>query len=169
MIETARLTLRPPVADDFDDYAALGADLKVMQFLSATGTPMNRFEEWRGFSAQVGHWTMKNFGLFTVRERETGAFVGRIGPWFPEGWPDIEVGWALRSAYWGRGYATEAARASIDYAFTHLNCAHVISLIDPNNTRSIRVAERLGERLERETTLPHLPDNRRILQYGISR
>jgi len=169
MIETARLILRPPVANDFQDYAALGADPEVMRFLSATGAPMNRFEAWRGFAAQVGHWRIRGFGMFTVRERATGAFVGRIGPWFPEGWPELEVGWTLRSNYWGRGYATEAARASVEYAFTRLDSRHVISLIDPDNTRSIRVAERVGERLECETTLPHLPDGRRILQYGISR
>ena len=76
--------------------------------------------------------------------------VGRVGCWRPEGWPGLEVGWTLRRRFWGRGYATEAARASLEYAFTTLDQPRVISLIAPDNVNSIRVAERLGERPEGE-------------------
>ena len=100
-------------------------------------------------------------------ERSSGDLVGRIGPWQPEGWPGFEIGWTLRTGYWGRGYATEAVNQCIRYAFTTLDRSHVISLIHPANVRSIRVAERVGERLEGETTILR-PDNS-VLQYGLSR
>ena len=97
------------------------------------------------------------------------AFVGQVGPWRPEGWPDLEVGWTLRSEFWGRGYATEAARAAVRYAFEELRAPRVISLITPANVRSIAVAERLGERLDGEISLPHLPPDRPVLQYAVER
>jgi len=169
LIQTDRLILREWELSDFDAYAAMMADSAVMQFLSLTGTPMTRFAAWNSFAIFAGHWLLRGFGFFAVCERETGTFVGHVGPWRPEGWPDLEVGWTLRSEYWGRGYATEAARAAINYAFEELGCARVISLITPNNVRSIAVAQRLGERLDGEITLPHLPPDRKILQYSISK
>ena len=106
--------------------------------------------------------------MFAVVERSSGALVGRVGPWYPEGWPDREIGWSLRSEYWGRGYATEAVSRCIAHAFTDLGWSHLISLIAPDNARSIRVAERVGESLEGHATLPHQPDHQ-VLKYGLSR
>ena len=136
--------------------------------ITEDGKPLSRFAAWRAFAGTLGHWTLRGFGMFAVVERETDTFVGRVGAWEPEGWPDFEIGWMLRSEYWGRGYATEAARRCIAYAFSDLHRDHVSSFIAPENTRSIRVAERIGERLEGQVTLPHLPD-RPHLRYGISR
>ena len=68
----------------------------------------------------MGHWAIRGYGFFSVEHRETGAWVGRIGPWYPEGWPGPEVGWTLSPDHRGRGYATEAARASVEFAFTEL-------------------------------------------------
>lgn len=168
ILETERLILRPFVPEDFDAFAAMYADPRVAQFVTEDGKPLSRFAAWRAFAGIVGHWTLRGFGLFAVMDRAGGTFVGRIGPWDPEGWPDFEIGWALRSEYWGRGYATEAVKRCIDYAFTELDRDHISSFIAPENTRSIRVAERVGERLEGETRLPHMPD-RKVLQYGIAR
>ena len=168
VLETERLILRPFTADDFDAFAAMYADPRVTEFVTEDGKPLERFAAWRAFAGIVGHWTLRGFGLFAVMERESGTLVGRIGPWDPEGWPDFEIGWTLRSEYWGRGYATEAVKRCIDYALTELNRDHVSSFIAPENTRSIHVAKRVGERLEGETRLPHMPD-RIVLQYGISR
>ena len=106
--------------------------------------------------------------MFAVVERGSGQLAGRIGPWQPEGWPDFEVGWSLRRNYWGRGYATEAVKACITYSFEKLGKPHLISVIHPDNHRSIRVAERVGERLEGTVTLPHAPD-KNFLQYGLRR
>jgi RimJ/RimL family protein N-acetyltransferase len=167
-LETERLILRTWKLDDFDTYARIYADADVMQFLSAHGKPMSRFDAWFSFSLLVGHWYLRGFGMFAVVDRATGDVVGRIGPWLPEGWPGFEVGWSLRREYWGRGYATEAVKACIRHSFETLGQPHVISLIDPENIRSIRVAERAGERLEGTTTLPDRPD-KPILQYGIRR
>ena len=75
--------------------------------------------------------------------------MGRAGLWQPEGWPGLEVGWLLGRPHWGRGLATEAARAALDHAFNVVGAERVISLIRPDNHPSIRVAERLGERYER--------------------
>jgi RimJ/RimL family protein N-acetyltransferase len=168
-LETERLILRMWEGRDFDALASMLAEPEVMRFLSADGKPMSRFDAWRSLCANIGHWQLRGFGMFAVLERVTGELVGRIGPWQPEGWPGLEIGWTLRSQYWGRGYATEAVNRCITYAFNELQRTHLISLIDPGNLRSIRVAERVGERLEGTTTLPHLPGDRRVLQYGLRR
>ncbi len=167
-LETQRLLLRTWEPDDFEAYAAMSAEPEVMRFLSHDGKPLSRFDAWRSFAAQVGHWKLRGFGMFAVVERTSGDLVGRIGPWQPEGWPDFEIGWTLGGKYWGRGYATEAVKACITYSFTELRRSHLISIIDPDNIRSIRVAERVGEQLEGTVTLPHLP-NRTLLQYGLYR
>ena len=101
---------------------------------------------WRNLATMVGHWTMRGYGLWAAEERASGTLAGRIGFWNPEGWPGFELGWTLRRAFWGKGYATEGARAALRFAFTQLKQPHVISLIHPENAASIRVAERLGER-----------------------
>jgi len=168
VLETERLILRPFTLDDLDAFAAMSADARVMQFLAIDGKPSSRFDAWRSLAGIVGHLALRGFGMFAIEERASGAFVGRAGPWEPEGWPDFEIGWALRSEYWGRGYATEAVKRCIEYSFTELNRAHLSSFIAPENTRSIQVAERVGERMERDTVLPHMPD-RKVLQYGLSR
>lgn len=168
-LQTERLLLRRPTLADFDSYAAMWADPDVMKYLSQSGQPMARHEAWRAFTGQAGHWSLRDFGMFAVIERVSGDLIGIVGPWLPEGWPDFEIGWTLRSAWWKRGYATEAANACLHYAFTELDRAHIVSLITPENTPSIRVAERLGERLEGEITLPHLAPEKKILQYGLSR
>ena len=166
-LETERLILRGWELADFEAYASIYAEPEVMRFLSPDGKPMSRFDAWRSFTAVIGHWYARGFGLFAVVERASGNLVGRVGPWQPEGWPGFEVGWSLRSSCWGRGYATEAAQACIHYSFEVLKKPHLISLIDPDNINSIRVAERVGEKLEGTVTLPKVP-NRTILQYGLS-
>jgi RimJ/RimL family protein N-acetyltransferase len=113
----------------------------------------------------VGHWTLRGYGLWAVEERSSGALVGRVGFWNPDGWPGFELGWLLRRSSWGRGYATEAARAVLPLAFTQLEQPHVISLIHPENAASIRVARRLGERLLGPTEVMGKP----ALVYRITR
>jgi RimJ/RimL family protein N-acetyltransferase len=145
VIETERLILRMFRESDTDAYAEMVADPEVMRFLGG-GKPASREEAWRNMAMIVGHWHLRGYGMWAVEEKAGGEMVGRVGCWKPEGWPGLEVGWTLRRRFWGRGYATEAARASIDYAFTTLGQTRVISLIAPENVNSIRVAERLGEK-----------------------
>jgi RimJ/RimL family protein N-acetyltransferase len=145
VLETDRLVLRGFEPRDFDAFAELCGDAEVMRFM---GPPVGRVDAWRLLATIVGHWTLRGYGLWAVEERATGAFVGRAGLWYPEGWPGLEVGWALRREWWGRGYATEAGRAALEWAFGALGADHVRSLIHPANARSIRVATKLGERRE---------------------
>ena len=145
-IETSRLVLRPLAAEDFEPHAAMMAHPDVAQFLSAGGSPLPRPAEWRNFAMLLGHWRMRGFGLFSVFEKSSGCWVGRVGPVEPEGWPAIECGWGLDRAHWGKGFAGEAAIAAISWIFAERHAiSRVISMIDPANRNSQRVASRIGE------------------------
>ena len=151
-LQTARLFLRMFREDDLDAYAAICADAEVMRYLG-DGKALTRGEAWRQMAMILGHWELRGYGLWAVEERSTGELIGRLGFFEPEGWPGFELGWMLRRASWGRGYATEGAERALAHAFTDLGRDRVISLIRPDNRPSLRVAERLGERLEGPTTL----------------
>src|SRR5207253_7997909 len=96
-LETPRLLLRMLRESDLDAYAAMLADPEVMRHLG-DGRPLSRPEAWRNLALMVGHWQLRGYGLWAAEERATGALVGRIGLWNPEGWPGLEVGWTLRRA-----------------------------------------------------------------------
>jgi RimJ/RimL family protein N-acetyltransferase len=162
-LETERLRLRMFRDDDLDAYARIVADPEVMRYLG-DGQPLDRVGAWRQMAWILGHWSLRGYGLWAVEERTTGALVGRIGFINPEGWPGFELGWALGREHWGKGYATEGARRALAYAFDELGRDRVISLIYPDNTASIRVAERLGEKLQGRTPLY----GHDVLIYGIS-
>jgi RimJ/RimL family protein N-acetyltransferase len=163
-IETSRLRLRPWREGDLDAYLTLTADPEVMRYLGY-GETFDREGTWRQIALFVGHWALRGYGFWAVEQRSDGAFIGRVGLWCPEGWPGLEVGWALARHYWNQGFASEAARASLDWGFRERGAAHIISLIYPGNDRSIRVAERIGERFERTVH----KFRRECLIYGISR
>jgi RimJ/RimL family protein N-acetyltransferase len=146
-LTTERLLLRRFAAADLDEWAAICANDEVMRFLGRAGG-IDRDEAWRDMAFVLGHWELRGYGLFAVVERASGDLVGRVGPWMPEGWPHLEVGWTIGRPWWGRGYATEAARASARFAFDELGADHVIHLIADGNDRSQAVAEHLGARLE---------------------
>jgi RimJ/RimL family protein N-acetyltransferase len=150
-LETERLILRPPVAEDFEPYAHLMADEATARFI---GGVQPRAVAWRGFLSVAGAWSMQGFSFFTVVEKATGQWVGRVGPWHPEGWPGTEVGWSLGAGFQGKGYATEAATAAIDWAFDHLGWSEVIHCIDPGNLASQAVAVRLGSVNLRQAQMP---------------
>jgi RimJ/RimL family protein N-acetyltransferase len=163
-LETNRLILRLFREADLDAYAEMSADLEVMQYIGI-GQPQSRSEAWRSMATMLGHWQLRGYGLWAVEEKSSREMIGRIGCWYPEGWPDLEIGWLLRRAYWGKGFAIEAAKASLQYAFQRLERSHIISLIDSQNHRSIRVAERLGEKLEGQSEI----FGRKVLVYGLHR
>ena len=162
-LETRHLTLRPFTAGDHEPYAEMCADTEVMRYLG--GRPLTRGESWRQMATMLGHWQLLGYGMWALVERQTGAFVGRVGFIDPPGWLGFELGWALARPFWGRGLAFEAAQAALDHAFQKLGRDHVISLIHPDNMRSRRLAERLGERLER--TVDFFGDE--VGVYGIDR
>ena len=162
---TERLLLRGLELSDLDAYAAICADPDVRRFLG-DGRPLERPAVWREMALLLGHWGLRGFGQWAVVERETGELVGRAGLWQPEAWPGLEVGWVLGRRYWGRGFATEAARAALHHAFSALGARRVISLIHPDNERSIRVAERLGERFDRRVELSGTPHHVYVIDGG---
>ena len=90
---------------------------------------------------------------FLVVEKSTGQVIGRVGLWNPEGWPGIELGWIIRRSHWDHGFATEASRAALEWAWQNVETDHIISVIQPDNVRSIRVAEKIGERFERAAVM----------------
>ncbi|WP_044291317.1 GNAT family N-acetyltransferase [Rivularia sp. PCC 7116] len=164
ILETNRLILRGFCEQDLDAYAQMCADEEVMRYIGK-GKVLSRAESWRSMAAIIGHWYFRGYGLWAVEERKSGEMIGRIGCWKPEGWIGLEVGWSLRRNFWGRGFATEAGKASMDFAFTKLQQSHVISLIRPDNAASRKVAEKLGEKLEGETKVL----GNKAVVYGISR
>ncbi len=147
-LRTERLRLRPFRESDLDAVARLYADPRFMRYI---GPVTDRDDAWRHMAMLIGHWQLRGYGLWAVEHEE--KFVGRIGLHFPEGWPDLEVGWALDPAVWGRGLATEGARTALAQAATVLGRPDPVSAIHPDNAASIRVAEKLGARLERRMVL----------------
>lgn len=162
---TEHLILRPPSREDFDGWAAFYADPETMRFL---GGVVPRAAAWRTLCAMAGAWHINGFAMFSMIERATGKWVGRAGPWQPEGWPGTEIGWGVAAEFAGRGYAREAAIASIDYAFTMLGWDEVIHCINPENTSSIRLAERLGAVNQGPTALPAPFENERVDRWAQS-
>jgi RimJ/RimL family protein N-acetyltransferase len=142
-LETERLLLRAWKAEDFEEHARHMADPDVMRYL--TGEPMSRSEAWRYMAGLIGHWALRGYGHWAVERKADRLFLGRVGLWNPEGWPGLEVGWTLGKEHWGQGYAGEAGRAALDYAFTTQSVDRMISVIDPRNEASQKVAARLGE------------------------
>ena len=163
-LETDRLILRMFREDDSAAYARICADSEVMRYL-ADGRPLSALEAWRSMAFHVGHWQLRGYGHWAVEEKSSGSFAGRIGFLNPAGWPGFELGWTLGREFWGQGYATEGARRALKYAFEEMDRDHVISLIQPQNKASIKVAERLGEKLEGQTEV----FDHRVLIYGIDR
>jgi len=105
-------------------------------------------ETWKHMAMIVGHWHLRGFGMWGVFERDSGRLAGRVGFHQPDGWPGFELGWTMGRMSWGKGYAPEAGRAAAAWGMEQLGLRHIVSLIHPSNERSIRVAEKLGERLE---------------------
>ena len=145
-LETDRLILRELRPEDVEDHIAMMLDPETARFLSPTGAPRDRADEWRAVACYIGHWRIRGFGFMSVIEKATGAWVGRVGPWMPEGWPGLECGWAIRSDRRGKGYAPEAAIAAVKWTFDRFpDLPRIISVIDPANTGSQAVARKIGE------------------------
>jgi RimJ/RimL family protein N-acetyltransferase len=166
VIETERLILRPTQAEDFEPWAAFMADEPSSRYI---GGVQARSQAWRGFMSVAGAWSMVGFSMFSAVEKESGRWVGRLGPWMPEGWPGTEVGWGVIRECWGRGYATEGAAAAIDWAFDHLGWTEVIHCIDPDNVASQNVARRLGSALRGRGRLPKPFEDTPVDIWGQSR
>jgi RimJ/RimL family protein N-acetyltransferase len=177
-LETDRLVLRVPEARDRDGYAAVFADPEVLRFLGLTPWTPTPEESSAGIDRMRRHWDRHGIGLFSVVRKSDRRLLGRVGflLWDAERWVsamreqlsgalETEIGWTLGSEFWNRGYATEAALACRDWALGELGLTRLVSVIAPGNTPSIRVAEKIGETLERED-LPGQFD-RRVDLYSL--
>lgn len=148
VLVTDRLRLRGWSLDDLPAFTRLNANPDFMTYFG-NGQPITQTDSWKVMATIAGHWHLTGFGLWLVEERDTGAFVGRVGLIHMDEWPATEVGWGIHPEHWGKGYATEAAAASAYWGFQNLSLDSLISIIDPRNQPSIAVAERLGEQFDR--------------------
>lgn len=163
-LETERLIMRMYCEEDFETFARILSDAETMTYLGE-GVPIPRDEAWRKFAFLINHWVLRGYGMWAIEEKASGQVVGHVGVFYPEEWPELEVGWTLLREHWGQGFATEAGQAAMDWCFEELGREKVSSVIRPGNERSIRVAEKLGESFERKVTIgEHV-----CLIYSISR
>jgi RimJ/RimL family protein N-acetyltransferase len=142
-LDTPRLILRPPRTADLDAWAEMMQDEPTARFIGGV-TP--RSICWRQLMTMIGAWHSQGFAMFSVIEKASGRWVGRLGPWQPEGWPGTEIGWAICREHWGKGYAGEGATAATNWAFDVLGWSNIIHSIAPGNIASRRVAQKLGSR-----------------------
>ncbi|MFH8788173.1 GNAT family N-acetyltransferase [Streptomyces roseoverticillatus] len=154
---TPRLTLRRWRADDLDPMAAVNADPEVMRWIG-DGSVQDRERTSEAIASWEREWDERGVGLFAVEVRQSRRLAGFAGlsvpSYLPEILPAVELGWRLGRPFWGRGLATEAARAVLDFAFRDRGLARVVSVHNAGNDASAAVLRKLGMRRERETTHP---------------
>ena len=151
-IETERLLLRQWRDGDWVGLRRTYGDPEVMSWIGTTAADL------AATAAAVGrmsmHWRLLGYGMFAVEERSSAEIVGRVGlmlhPDLPLDGPKVEVGWTLQRSAWGRGYATEAAMASLELGFRRLGLPQIFSMTRPDNARSRAVMERCGLTLRGE-------------------
>ncbi len=165
ILYTERLMLRVPDGRDLDGFAAFEANEETTRYL---GGVKSRAAAWRMMATIAGSWLTNGYSMFSVIERETGRWVGRLGPWQPEGWPGPEVGYGVLPEFAGRGYAYEACVAAMDYAVDVLGWNDICHTINPDNARSIALAQRLGAVNRGPTQLPDPLREVRVDNWGQS-
>ncbi|SRR5579885_64832 len=147
-LETERLRLRPVADEDLEHFAALYADPDVMRFIGNRGAlPREQARERLDF--MIDHWRRHGFGMWSLFRKADGAFVGRCGLRYMDTTMDIELGYTLGKPYWGQGFATEASRAVVRYAFEVMKVGRLVAIADPANAASINVMKKLGMTFER--------------------
>jgi RimJ/RimL family protein N-acetyltransferase len=163
-LETERLRLRQFRDGDLDAYARITGDAETMRYI-ARGKPFDREQARRSLGYIFGHWRIRGYGLWAAEEKASGALIGRIGLLRPDGWPGLEVAWLVARERWQEGFATEGSRAALGHAFAVLGERRAVSLIVPENTASIRVAEKLGMRYAE----PRQIEGKSVSIYAIER
>jgi RimJ/RimL family protein N-acetyltransferase len=160
-IETKRLLLRPLEPDDVDDVVALHAHPEVRRFVPA----VDRAQAVHWLQNTGREWDAHGHGLMGIIEVETGRFVGRTGLKYWPQFGEVEVGWVLDPGVWGRGLATEAGRACVEWGFDRLDVPYITAMIRPDNDRSLQVAERLRMTPLRDDFLNHIP----VIVHAVTR
>ena len=142
-IETERLCLRAFTPDDLDELFTVFGDAEVMRYISG-GKPRSREDTKKGLLSSLAGWQRRGFGLWAVVVKESKKMIGYCGLIFLDDTPEIEVAYGLARAYWGKGYATEAALASLRFGFDELKLKRIVAVVNPENIPSQRVLEKLG-------------------------
>ena len=157
-VETDRLRLRPFTEADLDRYLAIHTTPEVRASLHIADS-FDREAAWGQMAHHLGQWALRHSGQWGVELKSTGELIGRAGTHRPEraDWPGLECGWTFDPAHWGRGYATEAGRATVEWAWANHDVDRLYSVILPTNGASQAVAERLGFTLLEERTLAFFP------------
>ncbi|SMY06223.1 GNAT family N-acetyltransferase [Flavimaricola marinus] len=151
MLHTQRLVLRRPAPGDWEQVGAFMMSERSV----GIGGPLTLGQAWRSFASELGHWEILGCGMWAVTQRGDDTAIGLVGPWCPADWPETEIGWLLFSPdLEGTGIVTEAARAAITHAWDVLGWDTIVSYIAPSNTRSIRLAEKLGAVLDPDAPQP---------------
>jgi RimJ/RimL family protein N-acetyltransferase len=167
VIETARLILRPWRSDDIAANTAMLSDPDTARFITPDGKAITtEIAGWRNAAVISGHWALYGFGMFAVEEKSSRRYIGRVGPWSPPAWPGFEVGWGIDRECRGKGYAVEAARASIDWVFSTFEIDEIIHCIESSNARSQAVARRLGARRDGDVDLSGKINERWVTSRG---
>ncbi|MEP2717556.1 GNAT family N-acetyltransferase [Pseudophaeobacter sp.] len=139
-LETKRLVLRGPEAEDYPNFEATFSSYRA-RFM---GGPLNPYESWMLYAAEIGHWQIHGFGMWMIHDRVTDETYGMAGGWMPAGWPEKEIAWIIWPDAAGHGYALEATNAARAYFYETMGWETAVSYLDPKNLDSIRLAERLG-------------------------
>jgi RimJ/RimL family protein N-acetyltransferase len=155
-LETPRLLLRLPEISDAEPFMDIFWDPEVVEKKQVTLTeaPGDVALATRKTAALVEHWDVRGYGLWTVVEKASGQVIGCVGLQLWKGWPGVELAWIIHRSRWGQGLATEAAVAALDWAWANTKIDHIISLINADDLRSMRVAAKVGERFERADVDP---------------
>lgn len=140
-LETPRLLLRVPEERDFDGFCELMTDPVATAQLGGISEPATI---WRSLASLIGHWSIRGYGFFSVEDKATGEWLGRVGPWYPYGWVAPEIGWGVLRRCWRQGIASEAAAACMDFAVDTLGWRRVVHVITTENKASQAVAAKLG-------------------------
>ena len=146
VLKTQNLILRGPKKLDIEPTIGFLQNEQRSVFFGALA---NRGDAWRWFALNIGHWHLHGFGYFTIVTKRK-EIAGLCGVWFPEGWPEPELGWVVFDNFEGKGIAFEAAKAVRSWAYSKLGFTTIISNIVPKNNRSIALAKRLNARYEKE-------------------
>lgn len=166
ILTTERLTLRAPQGSDFDAIVPFITSDRA-RFVGG-GADKDAGHAWRILAIFAGHWQLRGTGVFIMTDRVTGRPIGSVGPWYPGDWPEPELGWSVWSAEdEGQGYAHEAMVAIRRHVYADLGWSTAVSYIDPSNTRSAALAQRLGCRLDPTAPAPQRDDPVQIWRHPV--
>lgn len=162
-ISTERLTLRPHQMADFPPlYDLFGSDRA--RFM---GGPFPPKDMWYWIASEVGSWPLMGFGSWGVERSEDKTFLGQVGINQPQHFPETEIGWVFLAEFEGKGYASEAAQACLDWWWADPARGSLVSYIDPKNSRSLALAQKLGATLDADAALPdgETPDDTVVFRH----